>query len=166
MEETNQPALPRVYIETSFVSYLTSRPSRDLLVAAHQQVTQDWWAMDRANFELYTSDLVVQEAGQGDPTAAAERLDVLKLITQLDTTAAAIRLAEILVQSKSLPEKAADDALHIAVAAEQKLPYLLTWNCRHMANATMRPVIEAVCAAEGFKAPIICTPEELRKVLS
>ena len=81
----------------------------------------------------------------------------------LDTTEAAVILAEELVRARALPEKAADDALHIAVAANQKIPYLLTWNCRHMANATMRPVIEAVCAAKGYKAPIICTPEELKK---
>ena len=84
----------------------------------------------------------------------------------LDTTAAAAQLAEELVRAGALPEKSADDALHIAIAANQKIPYLLTWNCRHMANATMRPVIEAVCASKGYKAPIICTPEELKKVQS
>ena len=81
----------------------------------------------------------------------------------LDTTEAAVILAEELVRAKALPTKAADDALHIAIAASQQIPYLLTWNCRHMANATMRPVIEAVCASKGYKAPIICTPEELRR---
>ena len=75
-------------------------------------------------------------------------------------------LAEELVRANALPAKAADDALHIAVAASQKIPFLLTWNCRHMANAIMRPVIESVCAKMGYKAPIICTPEELRKEIS
>jgi hypothetical protein len=157
--------VPRVYIETTFVSYLTARPSHDVLIAAHQQITQEWWDQARADFELCTSLLVLQEAGSGDPEAAQERLVILKAMVLLDTTAGAVQLAEELVRAKALPEKAADDALHIAIAANQKIPYLLTWNCRHMANATMRPVIEAVCAGKGYQAPIICTPEELRKVV-
>ena len=158
--------LQRVYIETTFVSYLTARPSRDVVIVGHQQITQEWWDQARGDFELCTSQLVLQEAGSGDPEAAQERLVILKAMVLLDTTEAAVRLAAELLQAKALPEKAADDALHIAIAADQKIPYLLTWNCRHMANATMRPVIEAVCASKGYKVPIICTPEELRKVIS
>ena len=156
----------RVYIETTFVSYLTARPSRDVVVAGHQQSTHEWWDQSRVDFELCTSQLVLQEAGAGDPQAAQERLVILKAMILLDTTEAAIILAEELVRSHSLPEKAADDALHIAIAAHQKIPYLLTWNCRHMANATMRSAIEAVCTSKGYKVPIICTPEELKKVIS
>jgi|SRR5665213_952646 len=158
--------LQRVYIETSFVSYLTARPSRDVVIVAHQQITQEWWNQSRTDFELCTSQLVLQEAGTGAPDAAQERLAILKSMLLLDTTEAAVLLAEELVRARALPEKAADDALHIAIAASQKIPYLLTWNCRHMANATMRPVIDAVCAGKGYKAPIICTPEELRKEIS
>ncbi len=156
----------RVYIETTVVSYLTARPNRDVVIAAHQQITHEWWDQARADFELCTSQLVLQEAGSGDAEAAQERLVILKAMVLLDTTEAAVRLATELLKAKALPEKAADDALHIAIAAEQKLPYLLTWNCRHMANATMRPVIEAACASKGYKMPIICTPEELRRVIS
>jgi hypothetical protein len=107
--------------------------------------------------------LVLQEAGSGDHGAAQERLKILKSMVLLDTTEAAVLLADELVRGRALPEKEEEDALHIATAASQKIPYLLTWNCRHMANATMRPVIEAVCASKGYKAPIICTPEELTK---
>jgi hypothetical protein len=153
----------RVYIETTFVSYLTARPNRDVVIVGRQQITHDWWDQARADFELCTSLLVLQEAGSGDSEAAQERLLILKTMILLDTTEAAVILSEELVRARALPEKAADDALHIAIAASQKIPYLLTWNCRHMANATMRPVIEAVCASQGYKAPIICTPEELRK---
>ena len=155
--------LQRVYIETTFVSYLTARPSHDKVIVGHQRITHDWWDQARADFELCTSLLVLQVAGSGDPEAAQERLLILKSMILLDTTEAAVILAEELVRARALPEKAADDALHIAIAACQKIPYLLTWNCRHLANATMRPVIEAVCASKGYKAPIICTPEELRK---
>ena len=151
----------RVYIETSFVSYLTARPSRDVVIAGHQQTTHEWWDARRATYELCISQLVLGEAGGGDPQAAQERLEVLKAMTLLETTGEALDLAKELVRVGALPAKAADDAVHIAVAAINGVPFLLTWNCRHLANATMRPVIEAVCARKGLKAPIICTPEEL-----
>lgn len=151
----------RVYIETTFVSYLTARPSRDVVFAGHQQVTHEWWDTRRTNYELCVSQLVLDEAGAGDAQAAQERLLVLQPMLVLETTADALELAKELLQAGALPVKAADDALHIAVAATKTVPYLLTWNCRHLANAVMRPVIETVCKAKGFKAPIICTPEEL-----
>jgi hypothetical protein len=153
--------LPRVYIETTVVSYLTARPTRDVVMMGNQQITREWWEHSRPDFELCTSQLVRQEAGRGDPEAAQDRLQVLEAMVLLDTTESAMSLAEELVRAGALPAKAADDAIHIAVAATEKIPFLLTWNCRHMANATMRSVIEAVCASKGYKAPIICTPEEL-----
>lgn len=156
--------MERVYIETTFVSYLTARPSRDVVIAGHQQITHEWWDQYRGDYELCVSQLVLQEARAGDSQAATERLDVLKNMVLLDTTEEAVALAEELVQAGALPVKAGDDALHIAVAATQNISFLLTWNCRHMANATIRPLIETVCAGKGYKAPIICTPEELRKV--
>ena len=156
--------IQRVYVETTFVSYLTARLSRDLIIAGHQQITHDWWDFRRGDFELCASQLVLDEASEGDPQAAQERLDILNPIMSLDTTDEALGLAQELVQAGALPPKAQNDALHIAIAATQGVPYLLTWNLRHMANATMRPLIEAVCAKKGYKAPVICTPEELRKV--
>ena len=151
----------RVYIETTVVSYLTARPNRDVVIAGHQQITHEWWDTRRANYELCVSQLVLDEAGAGDAQAAQERLLVLQPMLVLETTTEAIELAKELLRAGALPAKAADDALHIAVAATKAVPFLLTWNCRHLANAVMRPVIEAVCKAKGFAAPIICTPEEL-----
>lgn len=151
----------RIYIETTIVSYLTGRPSRDVVIAGHQQSTHEWWDTRRTSYELCTSELVLVEAASGDPQAAHHRLDVLNDMGLLETTGEAMDLAQALVEAGALPENAADDALHIAVAADHAIPYLLTWNCRHLANATMRAIIESVCAARGFKAPIICTPEEL-----
>jgi hypothetical protein len=151
----------RVYIETTFVSYLTGRPSRDLIVAGNQQITHDWWESRRTDYELCVSQLVLQEASDGDPQAAQERLDVLATMTMLEIKNEAVELAEELVRAGALPAKAENDALHIAVAAIHHIPFLLTWNCRHMANAAMRAQIESVCAVKGFKAPVICTPEEL-----
>lgn len=151
----------RVYIETTVVSYLTARPSRDVVIAGHQQVTHEWWDIRRTNYQLCVSQLVLDEAKAGDAEAAQERLLVLQPMLVLETTSDALELAKELLQAGALPAKAADDALHIAIAATKAVPYLLTWNCRHLANAMMRPVIETVCKAAGFKAPIICTPEEL-----
>jgi len=150
-----------VYIETTIVSYLTARPSRDVVIAGHQQVTHEWWDTRRLNYELCVSQLVVDEAAVGDVQAAQERLLVLQPMLVLETTAEALELAKELLRAGALPGNAADDALHIAVAAAKAVPFLLTWNCRHLANAVMRPVIETVCKVKGFKAPIICTPEEL-----
>ncbi len=153
--------MERVYIETTFVSYLTARPSRDLIVAGHQQITHDWWDSCRANYELCISQLVIQEAGVGDPQFAQERLQVLATMTVLEIKEEAVQLAEAFVHAGTLPAKAGNDGLHIAIAAIHRIPYLLTWNCRHMANATIRSQLESVCARVGFKAPIICTPEEM-----
>ena len=153
--------MDRVYIETTVVSYLTARPHRDIVIAGHQQSTHDFWDFHRAKYELCTSALVIREASAGDPQAAQERLDALKAMIVLDAQREANELAVELVRAGALPPKALDDALHIAIAAEQRIPYLLTWNLRHMLNATMRPLILTVCDDNRFKAPIICTPEEL-----
>ena len=152
---------PKIYIETSVVSYLTARPSRDLIVAANQQITQDWWQVRRSEFDLYVSQMVVQEAGAGDPTAAEQRLQVLDETPLLELTEEAITFAEKLVQDGALPQNAVEDALHIAVAALNGMDYLLTWNFKHLANATMRYRIEQVCRQMGYEPPIICTPQEL-----
>jgi predicted nucleic acid-binding protein len=150
-----------VYIETSIISYLTARVSRDLIVAGHQQMTEEWWSVQRNRFELWASELVVEEASAGDASAAAERLKVLNTIEMLDITEEAGFLATALIERGSLPTKASADALHIAIAAVHNVDYLLTWNCKHIANAEMRPVIESVCRNMGFIPPILCTPEEL-----
>lgn len=150
-----------VYLETTVVSYLTARLSRDLIVAGHQQITHEWWDRRRGDYELCISQLVIQEAGDGDAQSAQKRLAVLAPMTLLEIKEEAVSLAEDLVKDGALPAKAQNDALHIAIAAVLRVPYLMTWNCRHMANATMRSQIESLCASKGFKAPIICTPEEM-----
>jgi len=150
-----------VYIETSIVSYLTARPSRDLLVAAHQQLTVAWWDQQRANYELFTSQVVLAEARAGDLEAAQRRLAVLERLPLLDVTDPAIQLAASLVTGQALPAQAVQDAFHIAITCVHGLEYLLTWNCTHLANARRRNRIEQVCRDAGYVPPIICTPEEL-----
>jgi hypothetical protein len=152
---------PRVYVETSVISYLTSRPSRDLIVAANQQITRDWWETRRAEFELLISQLVVQEAGVGDEDAASGRLQAIDEIPLLELDRRALALAETLVRNGPIPQEAVEDALHIAVATVNGLEYLLTWNFRHIANATTRHEIERICRSQGYEPPVICTPQEL-----
>ncbi len=150
-----------VYIETSFVSYLVSKPSRDLITAAHQQITTEWWENKRQDFELFVSTVVLDEARAGDPNYAAMRLQALDGIPVLAVTNEAIQLANQLIQQHALPAKAAQDALHIAIATVHGMDYLLTWNCKHIANAQIRPGIEKSCRQAGYEAPRLCTPEEL-----
>jgi len=151
---------PRTYLETTIPSYLTAWPSRDLVRAAHQQITREWWAR-RSAFELFSSRLVVRECQAGDPEAAVDRLKALVGVRLLEQTPDAVALAEALVSEVPLPERAVADALHIAIATVHGMDYLLTWNCTHIANVTLRPRIEAVCRVAGYEPPLICTPEEL-----
>jgi predicted nucleic acid-binding protein len=150
----------KVYLETTVVSYLMARPSRDIVRAAEQEVTREWWSR-RKVFDLYVSQLVVDEAAAGDPAAAAQRLQALRGVPLLAMTGDAESLGRNLLRDAALPAKAAIDALHIALAAVHGMDYLLTWNCSHIANATMRGKIEAVCRNAGFEPPVICTPMEL-----
>ncbi len=154
------PESRRTYVETSVVSYLTAWPSRDLVRAAHQQVTREWWAT-RESFELYISQFVLDEAAAGDGVAAAQRLEALRDVPLLNVTEDVIRLATDLVAGGGLPAKARVDALHVAVATVHGMDFLLTWNCAHIANASTRGTIEELCRAAGFEPPIICTPLEL-----
>ena len=153
-----------VYIETSVVSYLTARPSSDLLAAAWQAATADWWETQRGRFDLYTSEVVLAEAGRGDAESAKRRLDVLSELPLLELTGAARALSKTLIRDGALPPNAVDDSLHIALAAVHGVDYLLTWNCRHIDNAEMKPLIRTVCLVNGHQCPEICTPQELMGV--
>jgi len=151
----------RVYIETSVVSYLTARASTDAIAAAHRKLTSKWWSEQSPHFELLVSELVYREAGGGDRVAATARLKAIAQIRILTVTAEAVSLAELLVARGPIPREHAADALHIAIAAVNGMDYLLTWNCKHLANAAYRTRIEALVEEAGLTCPIICTPEEL-----
>lgn len=157
---------PKVYLETTVVSYLVAWPSRDVVMAGHQQVTRDWWKTLPGRFEVVASQLVVQEAAEGDEHAARDRIAVLNELTLLETSQAALDLAHKFVTASAIPQKAAEDALHLAIATTNGVEYLVTWNYRHLANPTLRARIEAVCRSAGYEPPIICTPEELLEAFS
>jgi len=151
----------KLYLETTIPSYLTSRPSRDLIIAGHQQITREWWEKRRDAFEIYISQLVIDEAGAGDPGAARERMQAIKPFPVLDITPEAGVLASGIVAGGIFPRKAATDAAHIAIAAVHGMDFLLTWNCVHIANALLIKVVASACRLRGFECPVICTPEEL-----
>lgn len=150
-----------MYLETSIISYLAAWPSRDLIIAANQQATHEWWVKRRSDFELVISDVVRDEIAAGDQDASRRRLNLIHGLRVIAPGDADKTLALRLVSALRLPSKAAIDALHVAVAAVNGLQYLLTWNCAHIANAAWRPRIESVCRETGFPAPLICIPPEL-----
>jgi len=152
---------PTAYLETTIVSYLTAWTSRDLVMAANQETTREWWTNRKDDFELYVSQTVIEEVSAGDSEAAERRLESLTGIPYLATTDEVTLLAKALVKEVPLPPRAQTDALHIALAAVHGMNYLVTWNCAHIANATLRLRIEAVSRAAGYEPPIICTPQEL-----
>jgi len=152
---------PAIYVETSVLSYLVARRSRDLVVAAHQQVTVEWWRTQRQNYDLFISQIVIDEARKGEPEMAAKRMAVIEDLSLLEINEDVTHLADSLVASRAVPKKAAADAIHISVACVGGVDYLLTCNCKHIANAKMRDAIERTCRSAGYTTPIICTPEEL-----
>ena len=152
---------PKLYLETTIPSYLAGRPGRDLLVAAHQSVTRDWWELRRGHFDLYISELVIQEVRAGDARLANRRLELLANIPILFVNREILELAEELIAKGPIPPKAAVDAAHIAIATVYGCEFLLTWNCRHIANAELHRAIRRVVEQYGYEVPNLCTPEEL-----
>ena len=149
-----------VYIETSIISYLTSRVSRDLIGAARQQLTQTWWQV-RLNYDLYISEVVSLECAAGDPIAAKKRLDAIQQLPLLRVTTEAIEISKGLVARGIIPTKAAEDALHISIATVHAMDFLLTWNCRHIANPEIQKRIAQYLEERRLFLPFICTPDEL-----
>ena len=153
--------MPRVYIETSIVSNLRQRPSAQVVAAARQILTQRWGDNERTNYELLTSQYVIDEAADGDPKLAQARLESLDDIPLLQLGPDIDAVAAEIMSRAILPLKAQVDALHIATAAHHRIDYLLTWNCTHIANARILPRIQRVLADLKCWVPIICTPEEM-----
>ena len=152
---------PSVYLETTIPSLLTAWPSRDLIIAADQQVTKEWWRTRRHDFNLFVSQVVLDEAAEGDPAAASERLAEMQGLPVLEINADVEHVARAILKTRLIPAKASNDALHLAVAAVHRMHFLLTWNCRHLANAALGGQLAAACQQAGFEMPVICTPREL-----
>ena len=151
----------RIYMETTIPSYLAAWPSRDLIQAARQQITHDWWTNRRQGYEICISEVVVDEVAAGDADAAGRRLLFLQDLPLLDLTADVSSVARAIMGSGLLPQRATRDAVHIAVSSVHGIDILLTWNCRHIANATIMKDLREIVAGCDYEIPIICTPEEL-----
>jgi hypothetical protein len=152
---------PTVYIETTVVSYLTAWPSRDIIRLSHEMITREWWDKRRPDFDLNISDFVIEEVSRGDSVAAADRLKALSGIPLLRSVPAAIELADKLAKALSLPPRARPDASHLAMSAVYGMSFLLTWNCKHLANGVLADKIDRACRDAGFAPPRIVTPEML-----
>jgi len=155
---------PSVYIETSVISYLTAKLSRDLIIAAHQQITLDWWENALPKFDVFVSPVVLEEASKGDPEASYLRLEKISAFPVLEVVAEVYNLAELYFLRIDIPEKARADAYHIALASWHGIDYLVSWNCTHMVNGRTRMLIEEINSGQGIRTPVICTPEELMEV--
>lgn len=153
-----------VYIETTIISYLTAKPSRDLIIAAHQQITTEWWTDVRPQVDCYVSPFLIDEASRGDTTYAQKRLDEIVDFTVLDVNEEIEDLAKKYFAALQIPEKAKIDSFHLAVAAWHKMDYLLSWNCKHIASGRVQKMMQKINIQLGVHTPIVCTPEELMEV--
>jgi hypothetical protein len=151
----------RIYIESTIPSYVVARPARDLLQAARQQLTRDWWDLQRANHELFTSQVVLDEIAGGDAAMADQRLTLISGIPVVRVDEVAETLTRSIIDAGVLPADADRDAAHIALATVHEMDILLTWNCRHIANAFIQAQLRKLAAAAGLTLPVLCTPEEL-----
>ena len=151
-------ARPTLYLETTVPSYLTAKPSTDVVILTHQHMTSEWWERGPSRYEVFVSDLVHEEVRRGDPNAAQRRLAA---IGEYPITDEAIEFAAMYLRELPLPESAGADALHLALATLNGMDYLLTWNCRHIARGSIKRALPIINATRGFASPTICTPEEL-----
>jgi hypothetical protein len=156
----------KVYVETSVIGYLTSWPSGDLIVAARQKITRDWWRDAPGRFELVVSEAVVREANVGDAKAIEDRMSAIRGLAILPPSQETKELVDVLLAQGAVPISEPEDAAHIAFAAVNGIEYLVSWNLKHIVNAAMRKKINSVCEAAGYVPPLICTPEELGEMKS
>ncbi|MEO1131923.1 MAG: type II toxin-antitoxin system VapC family toxin [Cyanobacteria bacterium J06639_1] len=150
-----------VYLESSVISYLTARPSRDIVSAARQAITEEWWMSCRSRFEIFISVLVEVEISSGDPSAAQRRLNAVRDVLRLGVLPEAETVANALITAKAVPQNSKEDALHIGIAVANGIEYVLTWNFKHINNAEKKSAIVEVVEELGYLCPILCSPEEL-----
>lgn len=154
-------ALPKTYLETSVISYLVARPNRDRIIAAHQELTRKWWETQRDGLELYVSIEVLNEIRRGHPDAARQRLELVNGLPILEADLRSEALTTDILRHSVLPIAASADAAHIAIATVHKMDFLVTWNCRHIANGFVQRRIARLLRDRDLEAPVVVTPEEL-----
>jgi len=151
----------KLYLESTVPSYLVARQSRDIVTAGHQATTREWWAKRIKDFQIFISPMVIEEVSMGEAAMAKARLEILKPFPQLEITESVTSLAETLIVGGTLPRKAARDAVHVAVSAIHGMHFLVTWNCRHIANGEILRKVQKVCREHECECPLVCTPDEL-----
>jgi predicted nucleic acid-binding protein len=154
----------RVYIETTVVSYFSAKPSRDITVVGHQEVTRELWPELLSKYETYISALVFEEAPKGDSAQANKRLAAIKPFPMLDIDDEVQSLAEKIIAKRAIPAEYPEDALHVAVAAVNGIEVVVTWNFTHLNNPFTRKRVRQIVEGEGYGCPEICSPEELLEV--
>lgn len=147
-----------VYIETTIPSLLGAFPSRRREEAVRQQATQSWWVSHRQSYELFTSDVVLEECSVGDLAMVAERQRIMEDIAVLESNEEVEQLTAAFMACGALPPAADRDAAHIAFATVHEIDYLLTWNCKHIANPHIQKTLRRVAQKFGLDLPAICTP--------
>jgi len=155
---------PTIYLESTVISYVAARPSRDLIIAAHQQITHEWWEKTLPKCEAFVSPIVIDEISRGDNIAVQNRLDKVVSFSILEVVLEVRRLADEYFNAIQIPEKARADAYHLALAAWHGLDFLVSWNCTHIVSGRVKMIIEEINAEYGIRTPVICTPEELMEV--
>lgn len=153
--------MPTVYLETTIPSYLAARSSRDIIIAAHQQITRDWWRDARKHFDVYISDAVLAEICLGDPDVVARRLAIVEKLPVVEIDNEVQDLVSIYAQRLGLTGRAQIDLPHIALAVAYSMDYLVTWNCAHIANGEIIRRLGAINSELHLHMPVIVTPEEL-----
>lgn len=150
-----------VYIKTSVVSYLVARPLAHSVAHQWHVWTKDWWRLRRPYFECVISEEVLREAAAGDSKASRQRLEALSTLTVLRRTRAVDKLVEAFLSNGALPAKAKADAVHLAVATSHRVDYLLTWNCKHLANAEILLRLRPLAEQRGCRMLEVCRPPQL-----
>ncbi len=153
-----------VYIETSVISYLTAKPSRDIVIAGHQQTTYEWWNHQRKKYECYISKIVMSEIEQGDKSAALKRIEAVKNISLLEYNVEIEELGIVYMKLFDIPYKSKLDALHLAFASWYRIDFLLSWNYKHISNAIVNIKLNEYNSKNNLFSPILCSPEELMEV--
>jgi len=151
----------QIFVETTIPSYLVARPARDVVQMARQQTTRDWWERCRSEHEMFTSQIVLDEAGAGDAVLARARLELLAPLPLLDISEPVLTFARKIIDGGLLPADADRDAAHIATATIHRLDALLSLNFRHLVNVSSQSRLRRLALREGYDLPAICTPEEL-----
>jgi predicted nucleic acid-binding protein len=154
-------AKPTIYLESTVISYYTASRTRDLIVAAHQEITQEWWETILPRMTAHVSQIVFDEISRGDTDAAQRRLAAIDRFRVLEMTSDVASLANNYFEALDIPQKARNDSFHLALAVYHGMDYLVSWNCTHISSGRVRNIVGSINAERGYRTPIICTPEEL-----